>query len=78
MKRTALVAVLGAVTALGGAAWSLVARRSSARAVDLGGVPLAVGVIALGVAVMLGGLVAALRHGGAVDENDQLDSVTLS
>ncbi len=77
MKRTTLVAVLGAVTALGGAAWNLVARRGSAPAVDLDGVPLAVVVIALGVAVMLGGLVAALRHRGAVDENDQLESVTL-
>lgn len=79
MRRTTLVAGLGVAIAVGGGAWFALAQRGTTREVRLGGVPLALGVIAFGVVVALGALIVALRRRRAAATLDELDELaTLS
>jgi hypothetical protein len=80
MRRPRLMALLGACTAVAGGAWYVLAQRGTAPDIRFGGVPLALDVTALGVAAVLGTLLAALRHRRADDEiyeEDEPDEVTL-
>ena len=75
MRRATLVAGLGVAIALGGGAWFALAQRGTTRDVRVGGVPLALGVVAFGAAVALGGLIVALGRRRRAGEHQDIDEV---